>query len=68
MVNRFGNATDDELEQRSGNSHQTISSARNWLVEAGWVQDSGKRRNTRSGRQAVVWELTPAGQRQIGDT
>jgi DNA-binding transcriptional ArsR family regulator len=57
--------TDDELERASGNSHQTISSARNWLVEAGWVRDTGIRRMTRSNRQAVVWELTPAARQQL---
>jgi hypothetical protein len=54
--------TDDQLERRLNKSHQTISSARNWLVEAGWCRDSGQRRLTMRGRRAaVVWELTPAG-------
>lgn len=57
--------TDDELEQRMGGRHQTVSSARNWLVEAGWVRDSGQRRKTRSNRMAVVWELTPAAHQQL---
>lgn len=61
---RMGGATDDELERQMSNSHQTVSSARNWLVEAGWVRDSGLRRKTRGGRLAVVWELTPAGRQQ----
>jgi len=65
-MERGGNGmTDDELEEASGNSHQTVSSARNWLVEAGWVRDTGIRRKTRSHRQAVVWELTPAGRQQF---
>ncbi len=53
--------TDEQLERRLGSSHQTVSSARNWLVEAGWVVDSGHRRLTRSGRKAVVWTLSEAG-------
>lgn len=53
--------TDDQLEERLKRPHQTVSSARNWLVAAGWVRDSGQRRKTRGGREAVVWELTDAG-------
>lgn len=56
--------TDDQMETRLRRSHQTVSSARNWLVEAGWVRDSGQRRKTRSGRMAVVWMLTDTGVRQ----
>jgi hypothetical protein len=57
--------TDDELESLTGRPHQTISSARNWLVQAGWVQDSGNRHKTRSGRPAVVWVLTRAAYEQL---
>lgn len=53
--------TDAQLEHLLGASHQTTSSARNWLVEAGWVIDSGVRRLTPSKRQAVVWMLSEAG-------
>lgn len=53
--------TDRELETRLRGKHQTVSSARNWLVNAGWLVDSGKRRKTDSGRPAVVWQITPAG-------
>jgi hypothetical protein len=37
-----------------------VSSARNWLVDAGWLRDSSHRRMTRNGRDAIVWELTDA--------
>lgn len=60
--------TDDQMEKRLGRPHQTVSSARNWLVEAGWVRDSGQRRKTRSDRMAVVWTLTDAGIKQQGQT
>lgn len=56
--------TDRQLERRIGASHQTVSSARNWLVESGWLEDSGARRLT-NGRPAAVWQLTPAGRRQL---
>lgn len=52
--------TDQELEHRLKRSHTTVSSARNFLVEGGWLQDSGYVRKNTSGRDAVVWELTPA--------
>jgi hypothetical protein len=52
--------TDAQLEHVLGGSHQTISSARNWLCEAGWLIDSGVRRLTPSKRPAVVWKLSEA--------
>jgi len=57
--------TDEQLERRLGRSHQTVSSARNWLVNHGWVCDSGVKRKTRSNRDAVVWSLTPDASRQL---
>lgn len=57
--------TDLQLEKRLGASHQTVSSARNWLVETGWLEDSGQRRKNPSGRMAAVWQLTPAGRAQL---
>lgn len=56
--------TDRQLERRIGSSHQTVSSARNWLCEAGWLEDSGHRRLTND-RPAVVWQLSAAGRRQL---
>lgn len=49
--------TDRQLEARLNRSHQTVSSARNWLCLAGWVEDSGERRWTNK-RPAAVWQLT----------
>lgn len=57
--------TDEQLERRIGGKHQTVSSARNWLVNTGWLRDSGIRRETASRRLAIVWELTPAAQAQL---
>ena len=56
--------TDRQLERRIGASHQTVSSARNWLCEAGWLEDSGQRRLTND-RPAAVWQLSPAAHRQL---
>ena len=52
--------TDEELCRRLKAKHQTLSSARNFLVQAGWLTDSGKVRETSSGNEAVIWTLTPA--------
>lgn len=57
--------TDEQLERRLSRSHQTVSSARNWLCEQGWLEDSGVRRQTGGRRQATVWQLTDAGKRQL---
>jgi len=47
--------TDDEIEVMLQLSHQTTSARRRTLVLKHRVRDSGLRRQTRSGRQAVVW-------------
>lgn len=57
--------TDEEIERRLRRSHQTCSSARNWLLNAGWIIDSGYRRRTSNRRDAVVWQLSPAGVRHV---
>jgi hypothetical protein len=59
--------TDAQLEHLLNRSHQTVSSARNWLVEAGWVIDSGVRRRTPSKRLAVVWMLSDDAWRKLRD-
>jgi hypothetical protein len=58
-------ATDAELESIVGLRHQTASARRNELARDGWIEDSGARRLTDSGRHAIVWVLTPAGQDQF---
>ena len=47
--------TDDEVEQITGRSHQSVSATRNSLMEDGLVVDSGMRRKTRYGNDAIVW-------------
>ena len=47
--------TVDELESVTGLPHQTASPRVNELAKSGQIVDSGQRRPTRSGRNAVVW-------------
>lgn len=47
--------TCDEIEKMMDGKHQTISARVNELRDKGWIKDSGQRRPTRSGRNAIVW-------------
>jgi hypothetical protein len=38
---------------------QSATPAINTLANDGWLEDSGLRRNTRSGREAIVWVAIP---------
>jgi hypothetical protein len=49
--------TDDELVQIPGTGTKA-GVRRQELVAGGWVEDSGDRRETRSGCDAIVWQLT----------
>jgi hypothetical protein len=62
----LGKATDSMLERQLKGTHQTVSSARNFLMHAGWVQDSQERVIAPNGRKKILWELTPAGRRALG--
>lgn len=57
--------SDSEMEHALKKPHTTVSSARNWLMHAGFVHDSGIKRRTPSKRPAIVWTLTPAGLRAL---
>lgn len=48
--------TCDELELQVGLRHQTASARINELSNAGYIEDSGDKRKTSSGRQATVWK------------
>jgi hypothetical protein len=48
-------ATCDEIEEELGLKHQTASARVRELSQRGLIVDSGDRRPTRSGRQAIVW-------------
>lgn len=49
--------TDDELETLLGRSHQSVSATRNTLMADGLIADSGHRRRTKWGNQAIVWTV-----------
>lgn len=53
--------SDQELVQRLGVPENTLRPRRIELVSDGLVIDSGIRRRTESGREAIVWCLTEAG-------
>lgn len=48
-------ATDEEIQQYLNMNPSTQRPRRVELVEGGWIEDSGRRRKTRSRRDAVVW-------------
>ena len=52
-------STDDEIEEALNMRHQTASARRRELVLSGHVEDSTRRRKTRSGRNATVWVYVP---------
>lgn len=61
--------TEDELEVRLKRSHSSVSSAVNHLATViNWLQDSGYRRVTRGGRDAIIWGLTPDTRTRAGRT
>lgn len=49
--------TDEELESILCKKHQTISAARNTLMNDGLIHDSGIRRPTTSGAEAICWYI-----------
>ena len=51
-------STCDEIEVRLEGRHQSVSSRIRKGVQNGHVKDSGRKRRTRTGRNAIVWELT----------
>lgn len=53
--------TDEELMRQLQMMLNTVRPRRNELLGAGWVADSGKRRRTATGSEAVVWVLTEQG-------
>lgn len=46
---------DHEIEQRTNWLHQSASAARNSLMKDGWIIDSGIRRKTPQGNDAIAW-------------
>ena len=54
---RYPNFTCDELEIKTKRKHQTVSAAINRLMKFDVIIDSGIRRRTSSGRDAIAWRL-----------
>ncbi len=50
--------TSDELEKIFDMRHQTVSARLSELRYAGFIEQSGLERPTRSGRNAIVWQVT----------
>jgi len=53
-----GGLTDEEMQQGLNLNPSTQRPRRVELVERGLVRDSGLQRKTRSGRNAVIWEIS----------
>lgn len=51
--------TADEVNEQTGISPNTINPTIRGLVLDGWLKDSGRRRPTRAGNDAIVWEPIP---------
>jgi len=58
-LDKYGPATNDQLADRLDMIVQTVSARMNYLWNFGLTRDSGKRRPTRTGSMAKVWELSP---------
>ncbi|MDD5387573.1 MAG: hypothetical protein PHQ22_10310 [Sulfuricurvum sp.] len=60
-----GGKTCDEIEVELNMRHQTASCFISNLKDEGFLRDSGKRRMTRAGRHAIVWETARYGNEQL---
>jgi hypothetical protein len=58
--------TDDELQVRLSMNPSTERPRRIELWEAGLIRSSGRTRNTRSGRKAIVWIATGENDKSTG--
>ena len=57
LVRYAGGATSDEIEEKTGLRHQTVSAQIRHLNERGVLVKSLLKRKTRSGRAAIVWMI-----------
>ena len=60
-------ATDEEISVALGLRLYTAAPRRNELRDLGWIEDSGRRRETTTGARAAVWVMTAAGRAQWRD-
>ena len=59
--------TDEQIQRWTALPANTERPRRVELVRGGWVTDSGQRRKTEAGLEAVVWTLTDKARQQIGE-
>jgi len=59
--------TDFDLEDALGRSHQSVSAARNTLMNAGLVTDSGKTRPNARGNRCIVWVVSSPSSKDEND-
>jgi hypothetical protein len=57
VLRDFGPATDFEIAARLGGQQTSIGKRRGELRDAGLVADSGERRPSPSGSNAIVWKI-----------
>lgn len=57
--------TDWEIHQETGGVLYTIAPRRTELARDGWIVDSGRRRATNTGTNAIVWVLTDRGREEL---
>lgn len=57
--------TDEEARTALGLRYSSECARRQELVKGGWVEDSGQRRSTTTGQDAIVWVLTPEGRSKL---
>lgn len=63
--------TDDEIELKTGRPHQTVSARRKSLLDDGWIEPragadgTALTRQTRNGRDALVWFPTVVAHHQV---
>ena len=64
-IEASGGATDDEVSLALDKGLNTVRPRRYELEHAGRVMDSGQRRKTENGRDAIVWIVPPVEPKQL---
>lgn len=59
LIKEHAGLTADQVNELTGISPNSINPAVNSLAKDGWLLDSGERRPTRSGCDAIVWVVAP---------
>lgn len=57
--------TDQEIEQSLSIRPSSASTRRAELEKGGWIEDSGLRRKTPAGNEAIVWRVTDAAKAKL---